>query len=159
MTYKAQFQNPDGTWFTASISSTDKISEHFTFAEIANPSCAVECKLKWYQESSAANKAMEYVRDRYGKAITISCCYREENYNKKVGGETNSLHLKSCAYDCQFGNVSQAVYNNFLHWIECACEKFGLQAELGRYSWGLHIAFCYVLPYKYSGLVYQFDKR
>lgn len=159
MNYKAMFENSDGTWFTATINSGDKISEHFTFSEISNPSCAVECKLKWYQDSIKANNAIEYVRDRYGKALPISCCYREETYNKKVGGTSNSLHLKGCAYDCQLGNVSQTVYNNFLRWVECACEKFGLQAELGRYSWGLHIAFTPKLPYSFSGLVYEFDKR
>lgn len=156
--YKAMFENPDGTWFTATVNESDKISEHFTFKEIMNQSCTPEIKLKWYQESVMANKAMEYVRIRYGKAITISCCYREEAYNKRVGGTSNSLHLKGCAYDCQFGKISKgsAFYNNLLRWVECACEKYNLQAELGLYPWGAHVGFCFKLPYKCDKLVYEF---
>lgn len=42
---------------------------------------------------------LQSIRDWAGKAVTINSGYRTESYNKKIGGATNSYHVKGQAAD------------------------------------------------------------
>lgn len=174
-TYPALFQTPQGLWVDCTIKGTDNVSSHFDWYEIWNEKCSAKVKMKMYcndqYDSWVAIDCLEYCRDDYGQPITIGdkkgkggSGYREEAYNKSVGGVSNSLHLYTCAFDLQLGPISDAEYLKWYHRVELACYIFAkngvpLQAELGRYEWGLHVGWCYKLPYNFNGRIYTFDKR
>jgi uncharacterized protein YcbK (DUF882 family) len=44
-------------------------------------------------------KYLQKIRDHFGVPVTINSAYRTVSYNKKVGGATNSYHVKGQAYD------------------------------------------------------------
>lgn len=153
-----EFELYEGKWQTLDYDSGAQVTPHLRFNEIDNPSNSKQIKLVLSQDAFKSLKAWEYIRTRYGKSITLSCCYREKEWNKLKGGVDNSLHLTAQAYDMQLGKVTDLEYAKWLRWVECACEKYGMQGELGRYSWGLHVGFATKLPYTYNGLVYEFVK-
>lgn len=45
------------------------------------------------------NNRLQKIRDHYGVPVTINSAYRTRTYNKKVGGATNSYHIKGRAFD------------------------------------------------------------
>lgn len=174
-TVKAQFQSPQGLWIDATIKGTDLASTHFAWYEIWNEKNSTPIKMKMYDNeqynSWVALDCLEFCRVDCGHALTIALPngkggsgWREEKWNKSVGGVSNSLHLFACAFDLQEGAMSDAEFAKWLERVRVACYKYGkngkpLQAELGRYQWGVHIGFCYKLPYAFNGDVYVFDKR
>lgn len=44
-------------------------------------------------------KLLQKIREHFGKAVTINSAYRNAEYNKKVGGVSNSQHTKGTAAD------------------------------------------------------------
>ena len=50
---------------------------------------------------------LDYVRHMYGKPIVITSTYRSPEYNKKVGGVKNSLHLVFNAIDFTVENKKE----------------------------------------------------
>lgn len=42
---------------------------------------------------------LQAIREHFGTAVTVNSGYRTEAYNKKVGGATNSYHVKGQAFD------------------------------------------------------------
>lgn len=44
-------------------------------------------------------RALDHLRDRVGKPLTINSGYRTRAHNKKVGGRPNSSHLRGWAAD------------------------------------------------------------
>lgn len=60
---------------------------------------------------------LQKIRDHFGKATVINSGYRTESYNKKVGGATNSQHVRGTAADIVVSGVSPlavAQYAEFL---------------------------------------------
>lgn len=49
---------------------------------------------------------LQTIRDHFGKAIVVNSAYRTPSYNKKVGGATNSYHMKGRAFDIVVKGVS-----------------------------------------------------
>ena len=73
---------------------------------------------------------LQKIRDYFNKPVKINSAYRTINHNKKVGGATNSYHLKGQASDIQIEGVNPVlvalyaerlnaggigVYPNFVH--------------------------------------------
>lgn len=46
-------------------------------------------------------KLLQKIRDHFGKPVTITSAYRSKEYNKKIGGVSNSQHVKGTAADIQ----------------------------------------------------------
>ena len=44
-------------------------------------------------------RQLQKIRDHFGKPITINSGHRSRNHNKKVGGASNSFHVKGRAFD------------------------------------------------------------
>lgn len=49
---------------------------------------------------------LEDIRQHFGKAITITSGYRSPSYNKKIGGTSDSYHVKGKAFDIVVKDVS-----------------------------------------------------
>ena len=50
--------------------------------------------------------ALQKIRDHFGKPVSINSAYRTKEYNKKVGGATNSYHTKGQAADITVTGVA-----------------------------------------------------
>lgn len=75
---------------------------------------------------------LQAVRDYFGQPITINSGYRTPSYNKKVGGATNSQHVKGTAADIKVKGVPSWAVAGFL---EDNFKKNGI----GYYSTFTHI--------------------
>ena len=42
---------------------------------------------------------LQAIREHFGKPVTINSAYRNEDYNRKVGGSSGSYHIKGQAFD------------------------------------------------------------
>lgn len=75
---------------------------------------------------------LQKIRDHFGKPITINSAYRTASHNRKVGGVSNSQHVKGTAADIVVSGVAPVevakyaeyimpnkggigVYSNFVH--------------------------------------------
>ena len=50
-------------------------------------------------DADFVQKYLQKIRDYFGVAVTINSGYRTAAYNRKVGGATNSYHIKGQAFD------------------------------------------------------------
>ena len=81
---------------------------------------------------------LQNIRDHFGTAVTINSAYRTAEYNTKVGGGKNSLHLQGSAADIKIAGVSPweiakyaetigvrgiGVYNTFVH-VDTRASKY-----------------------------------
>ncbi len=81
--------------------------------------------------ASTLVQTLQELRTKYGKPINISSGYRCRNFNRKVGGSTNSAHLLGQAADWYFADGSLANQNyrigivnelkrtKYYHWSYC----------------------------------------
>ncbi len=74
---------------------------------------------------------LQNIRDHFGAAVTVNSAYRTAEYNEKVGGGKNSLHLQGRAADIKVTGVSP--------WeIAKYAETIGVRG-IGVYSTFVHI--------------------
>ena len=59
-------------------------------------------------------RLVEMVRGQFGPT-TINSAYRSPEYNKAIGGETNSLHMQNRALDFKCATGTPAQWAEFLH--------------------------------------------
>jgi zinc D-Ala-D-Ala carboxypeptidase len=57
-----------------------------------------------------AMDALQKLRTEYGKPMRINSAYRSPVYNKEVGGEANSYHLKGMAFDVSLEGMDVAAF-------------------------------------------------
>ena len=69
------------------------LSRNFTYAEFACPKCG-KAKV-----DPALINALQELRDRVGQPVIVSSGYRCPDYNRAVGGASDSLHLEGKAAD------------------------------------------------------------
>lgn len=74
---------------------------------------------------------LQKIRNHFGKPITINSAYRTTSHNKKVGGSTNSYHLKGQAADIVVKDVNPIL-------VALYCEKIGA-GGIGVYKTFVHV--------------------
>ena len=83
-----------------SVPEDFRLSKNFVLHELANnEGDPAQPQYMISEYSMHFNELLQIFRDRYGRPIDPTSGYRQAAYNKKVGGDTNSLHLKACAMD------------------------------------------------------------
>lgn len=60
---------------------------------------------------------LQKIRDHFGKAVTINSAYRNPNYNKKIGGVSNSQHTKGTAADIVVKGVAPEEVAKYAEYI------------------------------------------
>lgn len=156
-TINAKVQTRYGDWITLALPADGRWSPHVVFSEIANPSSGETIILELPLEARRHRDCWEVWREWWGKPVTINCGYRTANYNRLIGGVSDSQHRKCCAYDCGVGAISDSVFKECMDVCYAIAKAYNTQCELGRYSWGLHIGFS-KLDYT-TKVLYTFDKR
>ena len=79
-----------------------KLSQNFTVAEMA---CNDGSDLILINDKFVKSK-LQKIRDHFKKAIIINSAYRTKTYNRKVGGASNSQHIKGNAFDIYVKGVN-----------------------------------------------------
>ena len=77
-----------------------KLTEHFRLVELANNlGDPKQAQFIISDNSRDVLDMFEIFRIKYGSPINPTSGHRQPDFNKKVGGSSNSLHLQSCAMD------------------------------------------------------------
>ncbi|MBQ4528800.1 MAG: InlB B-repeat-containing protein [Clostridia bacterium] len=74
---------------------------------------------------------LQNIRDHFGTAVTITSAYRTASYNAKVGGASNSYHVKGMAADIKVSGVTPADVAKY-------AETIGVRG-VGRYNTFVHV--------------------
>lgn len=74
---------------------------------------------------------LQIMRDYFGRAITINSGYRNEEWNKKVGGAGNSMHLYGKAADIVVSGITPSTVAAF-------AKKIGFRG-VGTYAGFTHV--------------------
>ncbi|MBR0282126.1 MAG: DUF882 domain-containing protein [Oscillibacter sp.] len=76
---------------------------------------------------------LQRIRDHFGKSVRINSGYRTRYYNAKVGGVTNSQHLKGTAADIVVSGVTPSAVADY---AETLLPDTG---GIGRYATFTHV--------------------
>ena len=99
--YNVEHKTKDGSG-SAIMSAPEnmKLSRNFILSELANKQGDKTKPLYLFTEQSERfNSLIQDFRDLYRYPIDPTSGYRQFEYNKRVGGDPNSLHLRACAMD------------------------------------------------------------
>lgn len=105
-----------------------KLSQNFTVSEFA-------CKDgsdKILIDTELVN-VLQKIRSHFGKAVTINSAYRNDAYNKKIGGVSNSQHTKGTAVDMCISSIAPAEIARYAEYI------MPNKGGIGLYSNFVHI--------------------
>ena len=86
-----------------------KTHKYFTFLEMIKSSTADKNNIdnnptnpEIIDNINYTMERLDEIREKYGKPIIITSGYRCQELNKKVGGKSNSFHLKGLAADLKY---------------------------------------------------------
>ena len=86
-----------------------KTHKYFTFLEMIKSSTADKNNIdnnptnpEIIDNINYTIERLDEIREKYGKPIIITSGYRCKELNKKVGGKSNSFHLKGLAADLKY---------------------------------------------------------
>lgn len=74
---------------------------------------------------------LQIIREYFGKPVYINSAYRTKDYNKKVGGASNSQHLYGKAADIRIPGIAPNTIATF-------AKQIGFRG-VGIYNWGCHV--------------------
>lgn len=137
MVYTVQF-NLFKQEVTRFIDGETQIRKNFKLKELCNTKTDNAVKLVVNERLFLFLDMMQELRDRYGKPINVGSWYREEKYNKKIGGSSNSLHLDGLACDFHVDhNLTQ--HKNMETMWKAICQKHGVIGGINHYTHGYHV--------------------
>ena len=74
---------------------------------------------------------LQKIRSHFNKPITINSAYRNPTHNKRVGGSSNSYHVKGRAFDIVVKDISPNEVAKY-------AQSIGIKGII-QYSWGIHV--------------------
>lgn len=74
---------------------------------------------------------LQKIRTHFNKPVTINSAYRTPTHNRKVGGSSNSYHVKGRAFDIVVKGVTPNEVAKY-------AQSIGIKGII-RYSWGVHV--------------------
>ena len=104
------------------VSGTN-LTKHFTFAEYAKNQTGT---VKLAAAAMLQAQCMEEFRQWLAKPMTINSWFRTAAYNKKIGGNAKSSHLRGCAADWSNPGVSAKDFIRYAKKWKEICETHGL---------------------------------
>ena len=108
------------------------------------------------QESYEHALMLEEFRQWLKRPIVVHAWYRTSSYNKKVGGASNSSHLKGLATDWHTNiTITEEKFIKYAKKWKEICEKHNCVGEAGLYTWGMHLG----SHITYSKTFYNWDSR
>ena len=74
---------------------------------------------------------LQKIRSHFNKPVTINSAYRSPSHNRKVGGSSNSYHVKGRAFDIVVKDISPSEVAKY-------AQSIGIKGII-KYSWGVHV--------------------
>lgn len=134
------------------ILSGKNLTAHFTFKEYAKNQTGT---VKLTAEAILHAQCMEEFRQWLGRPMTVNAWFRSAAYNKKVGGNAKSSHLRGVATDWGLPSVSKDDFIRYAKKWKEICKAHGIVGEAGLYTWGIHLG----SSVRYSKEFYHWDSR
>lgn len=112
-----------------------KLTENFSLPEFASKDGAA------FPEDVKTNLAelaenLQVLRDHFGRSVTVTSGYRSPAHNVRIGGASDSFHVRGMAADLQIAGVApRVVYNAIELLIKSGKMKEG---GLGLYNGWVH---------------------
>lgn len=134
------------------ILSGSNLTEHFTFKEYAKNQTGT---VKLTAEAILHAQCLEEFRKWLKRPMKVNAWYRTAAYNKKVGGNAKSSHLRGVATDWGMPRLSEKEFIRYAKKWKEICEAHDIVGEAGLYTWGMHMG----SSVKYSKTFYNWDSR
>lgn len=123
---------------TAEAAASAQLEKNFRLSELANN--AGDKSLPQYEVNIGSVllvSMLQQLRDKVKKPIVINSGYRQEEYNKKIGGDAHSPHLKGWAADIR--KISGYADNDIVTiWRQLCCEA-GTIGAINLYQTYYHL--------------------
>ena len=109
-----------------------RLTKNFVLSELANNAGnPQQAQYLFSPESYKFNECLQRFRDYCGRPVIINSGYRQIGYNKSIGGDKNSLHLKACAADIQPVTDEHGDTNKLFYHIEHWFNTLGASGLIG----------------------------
>lgn len=115
-----------------------RLVPNFSLEEMANNLTKAIIKLLLTPEVVRHALMMQVLRDWWKRPMTVNSWYREEAYNKEVGGDPHSCHLDGIATDIALPHLTEEQIKMFINKWKKICIKYGVIGGISIYHWGLH---------------------
>lgn len=128
-----------GTDYMATVDKNVKLSPHFRLYELANNKG--KTSLPMYEDSPESRLfvvMLEEFRQWYNAPIVPSSGYRQEEYNKKVGGDPRSAHKHACAVDWPIKHT-EAQRDRIIEAWARILSAHGIVGAINLYTAGYHL--------------------
>lgn len=136
---KVQLINGAGCIVTVSMDKNIQLYPHFKLWELANnEGDAKKAQMILSPKQDAFMLLIEQFRCEYNKPMTCNSCFRQPAYNKKIGGDKNSLHLQALAFDWGV-SYNKALDNYVINTWRAICEASGKIGGLNLEPYGYHL--------------------
>ena len=103
------------------LGMSTKLTKNFSLEEMIASSTAKEKRIDNTPTPEAkanlerlCKEVLQPIRDKYGRAITVTSGYRCPKLNAAVGGVKDSQHLTGCAADIKCTSTTKAVLFNII---------------------------------------------
>lgn len=126
-----------GDKFTCSLDENTRLTKNLQVHEVANNLAVEEVKLEIYPKSWLLFEMFQFIRDKRGKAITVTSGHRTPTFNASLkDASPKSLHLKTYALDIIIPYDEQEPVVN---WVYLFTLQHGLIGGVNRYPDRMHI--------------------
>ena len=136
---KVQLINKAGSSIIVNMDKNTRLYPHFRLFELANnKGDATKPQMLLSPENDNLMLAIEEFRGWWGKPINCNSCFRQREYNRLIGGASNSLHLLARAFDA----AEDLSYKQRIAWYETwrsICRRGGYIGGINFYPWGAHL--------------------
>lgn len=134
--------------------SGSNLTEHFTTSDYSKNQTASSLPLTAAAMLHA--QCLEEFRQWLGRPMTVNAWYRTAAYNKSVGGNASSSHLKGCATDWYTNiKITEDKFIKYAKKWKEICAAHNIVGEAGLYTWGAHFG----SSITYSKSFYHWDSR
>lgn len=112
--------------------------KHFKAAEVVLPGRGTPSEKQWPNIVGALRIADD-IRERWGSAVRVLSGYRSAEYNAKVSGSKQSMHVEFRALDLQPANGKIAEFQKLAAEVVAEWRKRGVNVGFGTYDTFVHV--------------------
>ena len=136
-----------------SIIFKGNLTDHFTADDYAiNQTSNVILTQESYEHALMLEEFRQWLK----RPIEVHAWYRTSKKKKKVGGASNSSHLKGLATDWHTNiTITEEKFIKYAKKWKEICENHNCVGEAGLYTWGMHLG----SHITYSKTFYHWDSR
>lgn len=129
------------------------LTDHFTIDEYGINQTGT---ISIFPEAITHARMMEEFRVWLRREMEIHAWFRTSEYNKKIGGNSQSSHLRGVATDWSTNKtIDEKSFIKYAKKWKEICKKYKVVGEAGLYTWGAHFG----SHVKYSKSFYNWDSR